>query len=123
MAYHGTGARTTGADLPARPSCSVARTSCSIGFAPYPFISAAPELGNWEQSLAFADAALYQAKRERNNWIGWAGTERAAGVTQLVQAVERDADALIKEGCLEVRRREVATDDTVDRILALRHAD
>ncbi|MCB1624272.1 MAG: diguanylate cyclase [Pseudomonadales bacterium] len=102
---------------------SVARTSCSIGFAPYPFISAAPELGNWEQSLAFADAALYQAKRERNNWIGWAGTERAAGVTQLVQAVERDADALIKEGCLEVRRREVATDDTVDRILALRHAD
>lgn len=102
---------------------SVARTSCSIGFAPYPFITEAPEQGSWEQSLALADAALYQAKRERNDWIGWTGTARAARVTQLLQAVEKDAETLISEGCLEVRRREVATDDTVDRILALRHAD
>ena len=102
---------------------SVARTSCSIGFAPYPFIAAKSEVGSWEQSLAFADAALYQAKRERNNWIGWAGTERAAQISQLVQAVEQDAETLISEGCLEVRRRELATDDTVDRILALRHAE
>ena len=54
-----------------------ARSSCSIGFAVYPFVPQHPEFGDWEGSLAMADAALYQAKRLRNSWVGWCGTSRA----------------------------------------------
>jgi diguanylate cyclase (GGDEF)-like protein len=98
---------------------SVARTSCSIGFAPYPFIGAAPDLVHWEQSLAFADAALYQAKVRRNHWIGWAGTARAAELPSVAVEIERDAARLEAEGLLEVRRRPELAEDTVDRLRAL----
>jgi diguanylate cyclase (GGDEF)-like protein len=98
---------------------TVARTSCSIGFAPYPFIADAPEHLSWEQSLALADAALYQAKRSRNTWVGFKGTTRAARLPNLVQAVEADALAMENDGFLDVSYRDVASEDTVDRILAL----
>jgi diguanylate cyclase (GGDEF)-like protein len=98
---------------------TVARTSCSIGFATYPFVAEAPEQTTWEQALALADAALYQAKRTRNNWVGYQGTARAARLPNLVQLVETDAEQLAQDGFLIVRHRDVASDDTVDRILAL----
>jgi diguanylate cyclase (GGDEF)-like protein len=93
-----------------------ARTSCSLGFAPYPFIGEAPESMTWEQSLAFADAALYQAKRERNDWLGWAGSALAVDLPRLLDSIEKDADSLINMGILDVRRRAVAAEDTVDRL-------
>jgi diguanylate cyclase (GGDEF)-like protein len=98
---------------------TVARTSCSVGFAPYPFAENTDETGSWEQVLAIADAALYEAKRSRNAWVGFSGTARAGRVPNIVQAVETDALALERDGFLQVHRREVASDDTVDRILAL----
>lgn len=97
----------------------VARTSCSIGFAPYPFIAAAPMRLSWEQSLALADAALYQSKRERNTWTGWAGSARAAALPQAVESVESDAARMEEEGYIEVRRRPQVSDDTIDRLRAL----
>jgi diguanylate cyclase (GGDEF)-like protein len=96
-----------------------ARTSCSIGFAPYPFVQEFPECTTWEQSLALADAALYQAKRTRNSWVGIAGKARAAQLPQLVQSIEADALQLEHEGFIELNRRPAETEDTVDRILAL----
>jgi diguanylate cyclase (GGDEF)-like protein len=98
---------------------TVARTSCSIGFAPYPFIAAAPDLVHWEQSLAFADAALYQAKTRRNQWIGWAGTARAAELPSVAAEIERDAARLETEGLLDVRRRPDPVDETVDKLRVL----
>ncbi len=96
-----------------------ARTSCSIGFAPYPFIPEFPEHTTWEQSLALADAALYQSKRSRNSWVGLAGKPKAVQLPQLVQAIESDALQLEQDGYIDVHRRPVETEDTVDRILAL----
>src|SRR5207248_7719406 len=63
----------------------VVRTSCSIGFARYPFVLEAAALLSWEQCLSLADAALFHAKKRRNAWLGWAGTAAAARVEGLLQ--------------------------------------
>jgi diguanylate cyclase (GGDEF)-like protein len=97
---------------------SVARTSCSLGFAPFPFIAAAPDSTTWEQALALADAALFEAKRERNDWVGWAGTALAAEIPKLLDAIQQDAEALQRQGILDVRRRNILGDETVDNLRA-----
>jgi diguanylate cyclase (GGDEF)-like protein len=97
----------------------VARTSCSIGFAPFPFIAESPDSFTWEQTLAFADAALYRAKRDRNDWLGWGGTALAAELLQMQRSIETDSDALIRQGALSVRRRALASEDTVDQLRTL----
>ncbi|HEX4647814.1 MAG TPA: two-component regulator propeller domain-containing protein [Steroidobacteraceae bacterium] len=99
----------------------VARTSCSIGFARYPFILEAPALVSWEQCLRLADAAVFDAKKNRNAWLGWGGTAAAAEVANLLQAVETDLETLEREGRLDVRRTQFEPEDTVDGLrLAMR---
>ena len=90
------------------------RTSCSIGFTRYPFVADAPDFLTWEQCLSVADAALYQAKRQRNGWIGWAGTAAARDVPSILRALAADPEALEREGCLDVRRPGFRPQDTVD---------
>jgi diguanylate cyclase (GGDEF)-like protein len=102
---------------------AVARTSCSIGFAALPFVAGAPQLFDWEQSMNLADAALYRAKQQRNNWFGWGGKPAAAEVPGLVAAVEADAAALEQQGLLDVRRRPAESEDTVDQLNALAQPD
>jgi diguanylate cyclase (GGDEF)-like protein len=104
----------------------VARTSCSVGFARYPFVLEAPTLLTWEQCLSVADAALFHAKKHRNAWLGWGGTAAAATVENLLQAVETDVETLEREGRLDVHRTQFASEDTVDRLLVgarRRHTD
>ncbi len=95
------------------------RTSCSIGFAPFPFVDCSPDSVSWEQALALADLAMYQAKRARNDWVGWAGTSLAADVPNLDKLIEADHEAMIRQAILEIRRRSQITDDTVDNLRAL----
>ncbi len=92
------------------------RTSCSIGFARFPFIREAPHQVSWEQLLAVADAALYHAKKERNGWIGWAGTAAGAGQAEIVAMLERDAESLERRGLLDVRRPRFRPEDTVNTL-------
>lgn len=101
------------------PAGQAVRTSASIGFSIYPFISASPESVSWQQALAFADAAMYLAKRDRNDWVGWAGTAMAAELPHLQKAMETDPEALQRQGVLEVRRRANGTEDTVDQLRVL----
>jgi diguanylate cyclase (GGDEF)-like protein len=96
------------------------RTSCSIGFAPLPFIPGRPDLLDWEQTLGIADIALYHAKRERNTWIGWSGTERLAAEPSIPAALAADSAGLQQQGLLIVHRRSVNPEETVDRMRALR---
>lgn len=47
------------------------RMTCSIGFAPWPFATPWPTLGDWQQTTAIADRCLYAAKDAgRNAWVG-----------------------------------------------------
>lgn len=98
---------------------AVARTSCSIGFAPYPFIPGAADAVSWEQALAISDLALYRAKTRRNYWVGWGGTHSTAAVPDLLGEIGRDPERLEQEGHLEVRRRPELNEETVDRLRAL----
>jgi diguanylate cyclase (GGDEF)-like protein len=102
---------------------ATARTSCSIGFATVPFVPQAPQLLGWEQSMSLADAALYQAKRERNTWFGWSGLAPAAQLPSLLAAIDADAAALERSGTIDVRRRPSRADDTVDHVRALNRMD
>ena len=52
--------------------------TCSIGFAPYPFLCGHPQAVGWKEVLALADAALYAAKNSgRNSWVGFTGNDQA----------------------------------------------
>lgn len=94
-----------------------ARTSCSIGFARYPFVLEAPALLSWEQCLSLADAALFHAKKLRNAWVGWGGKAAAAEVGELLATVERDSESLERQGLLDVRRTQIHLEDTVNQLL------
>ena len=97
-----------------------ARTSCSIGFAPVPFIPGHPRLLDWEASLSIADSAMYEAKRERNTWVGWGGTDKAAELPSVTAALLANPGALEKDGYVVVRRRPWNPEDTVDQLRAPR---
>jgi diguanylate cyclase (GGDEF)-like protein len=96
------------------PEGQTVRTSTSIGFAQYPFIPEHPQLLNWEATLSIADIALYEAKRDRNYWLGLAGTEKAAEYTSVKSALTAGLAVLEQEGCIIVRRRLSSHTDTVD---------
>ena len=97
-----------------------ARTSCSIGFAPIPFIPGQSMAFDWEQSLSVADLALYEAKKNRNQWIGWAGTEKAAHLPSILADLAANPAALELDGYLIASRRPWNPDETVDRLRAPR---
>ena len=49
------------------------QVTCSIGFAPFPFLPDDPEAFDWNSILQMADAALYFVKTNGRN--GWAGIQ------------------------------------------------
>ncbi len=93
-----------------------ARTSCSIGFTTVPFIPGRPESLDWEHSLGIADVALYEAKRQRNSWLGWSGTEKAASLPSIAAALTANSAGLEADGTVICRRRPFSPEETVDRL-------
>ena len=79
-----------------------AQTSCSIGFACYPFLRSVPELLNWEQVLGCADRAMYCAKEKRDSWVGFLSTDTSAMTDGLYSAIRQSPDELEKQGRLEI---------------------
>jgi diguanylate cyclase (GGDEF)-like protein len=100
-----------------------ARTSCSIGFAPIPFILGQARSFDWERSLSVADLGLYEAKQHRNHWIGWAGTEKAAHLPSFLADLAKSPAALETDGYLIVYRRPWNPEETVDRLRAPRFSE
>lgn len=92
------------AELRFRISESVsAHTTCSIGFACYPFICEAPAWASWEEVLNLADMALYRAKVRRDAWLGWCGLPRAARQTELFRLMSVDPHTALRAGYIDVR--------------------
>ncbi|HXU82340.1 MAG TPA: GGDEF domain-containing protein, partial [Polyangia bacterium] len=77
----------------------VARTTCSVGYACYPFLRAEPELFSWEDMLSLADAALYAAKTRRNAWVGFLSTQQPPP-PELTRSTHIDSERLLKAGAL-----------------------
>ncbi len=78
-------------------------TTCSIGFACYPFVLEAPLWATWEDVLNLADMALYRAKVPRDAWLGWCGLPRAARQTELFRLMAVDPHTAMRAGYIEVR--------------------
>jgi diguanylate cyclase (GGDEF)-like protein len=83
----------------------VARTTCSVGFACFPFVRDEPDALPWEQTLALADAALYTAKNtSRNAWVGYLSTPECAGrIPEVAKMVRDDPHQMRQQGLLEIR--------------------
>ncbi len=48
----------------------IVRTTCSIGFAAYPLFAAQAEDGSLDQIISLADSLMYEAKNQRDAWVG-----------------------------------------------------
>jgi diguanylate cyclase (GGDEF)-like protein len=104
------------------PRGAVVRTSCSIGFTCLPFVPGNPEAVSWEQAIKIADLALYRAKRGRNAWRGWFGTDHVATLHSVISAVESNVDGLIANGVIIEHMSTQGSDDTVNALRVLREA-
>ncbi|MEM9056304.1 MAG: two-component regulator propeller domain-containing protein [Pseudomonadota bacterium] len=86
----------------------VARTTCSIGFATFPFVRSQPEHLEWEQVLNLADAAMYRAKQQRNAWVSFVSTELSATIDNPFYTIRDQADALVEQGLIEIHTSQLA---------------
>jgi diguanylate cyclase (GGDEF)-like protein len=101
----------------------VGRTSCSIGFALYPFVPGVfLELG-WERALGVADSNMYRAKATRNAWVGCAGLPAARELRDLESRAQDDLEAVERQALVEVRRSAPAIGETVELLLRRPTAD
>ena len=81
----------------------VVRTTCSIGFASYPFFREQLDALSWEQVVSVADRALYVAKANgRNAWVGFHPGITALPIQGLFGAIQHGTHNLVREGTLRV---------------------
>jgi diguanylate cyclase (GGDEF)-like protein len=79
------------------------RTTCSIGFASYPFFREQLDALSWEQVVSVADRALYVAKANgRNAWVGFHPGITALPIQGLFGAICHGTQNLVREGTLRV---------------------
>jgi diguanylate cyclase (GGDEF)-like protein len=79
------------------------RTTCSIGFACYPFFREQLDALSWEQVVGVADRALYVAKASgRNAWVGFHPGIAALPIQGLFGAICHGTQNLVREGTLRV---------------------
>ena len=92
---------------------TVVKTTCSVGFACYPFLREQAGRLAWEQVMAVADRAMYMAKESRNAWVGLISTPETENVDNLFESIESDPDLMIEGGALEIRSSEPSQMATV----------
>lgn len=78
----------------------VARITSSVGYASYPFIKDRPDLLSWEEVLGVADAAMYEAKTQRNCWLGIEGASWEGSGDELYRAIKSSPATLAEDGVI-----------------------
>jgi len=77
--------------------------TCSIGIAAFPFITSNSELLTWQQTLNFADNALYIAKHNnRNAWVSLSA-QQVNKTDSLYETVMTDLSSLVDNKVIDVR--------------------
>jgi len=79
----------------------VARTTASIGYASFPFLKEQPELLTWEEVLGVADAAMYEAKKKRNSWLGIEGIDWELDGEELYREIKNNPGRLAEDGLIQ----------------------
>jgi diguanylate cyclase (GGDEF)-like protein len=80
-----------------------AHTTCSIGFARYPFVRHSIDALSWEQVMSIADKAMYLAKASgRNAWVGLHPGVAPLPTEGLYDAIREDTQRLVQDGGLRV---------------------
>lgn len=78
------------------------KLTCSIGFAPYPFLRRQPGLINWERIVHLAIIALHAAKNSGGNaWVGIMDTDNTK-TEDLFDRVLKNTNELITNGELTI---------------------
>jgi diguanylate cyclase (GGDEF)-like protein len=81
----------------------VVRTTCSVGFACYPFFKEQLDALSWEQVISVADRALYVAKASgRNAWVGFHPGITALPIQGLFGSICHGTQQLVRDGALRV---------------------
>ena len=55
----------------------IVRTTCSIGFVAFPLFRGQADNGSLDEVINLADNLMYEAKRQRNAWVGMLGINEA----------------------------------------------
>ncbi len=77
----------------------IVRTTCSIGFVSYPLFRTQVDDSSLDQIISLADGLMYEAKKERNAWVGMLGPSEA------VTSFECDPDSIESTSLLFRARR------------------
>jgi diguanylate cyclase (GGDEF)-like protein len=81
----------------------VVRTTCSVGFACYPFFKEQLDALSWEQVIGVADRALYVAKASgRDAWVGFHPGIAALPIQGLFGTICHETQLLLRDGALRV---------------------
>jgi diguanylate cyclase (GGDEF)-like protein len=77
------------------------RRTCSVGFAPFPFVPRDPRAVSWDQVVRLADQAAYVAKRSgRDAWVGVHAND--ATPPEAVRGDAATLELLVAEGALDL---------------------
>ena len=77
----------------------IVRTTCSVGFVSYPLFRNKHDDSDLDQIISVADGLMYEAKKNRNAWVGMLGPDNA------VASFEPEADTIESTSLLFRARR------------------
>lgn len=82
----------------------VVHTTCSVGFVCYPLLRKQPDVLPWDDVLNLVDAAMYEAKEQRNSWVGYVGGQGELSASVMPSVLRGAPAELAEQGLLVVRR-------------------